>query len=78
LAAEQIRGILLDDPAVCAISEVRTVHFGPRKVLATISADFEDSLTTENVERAVSRLEARIKTRLPSVSSVFIESQSSE
>lgn len=71
----EIRRLLLSEPVVYGINELRTVHFGPHDVLAAISLDFRDDCSIDDVEAAVSRLEHRIKTAFPKVTRVFIEAQ---
>ena len=51
-------------------------HFGPDDVLANISLDFSDSLTSSDVEAAISELEDAIKKAFPEITRVFIEAQS--
>ena len=73
-----IRGIILDEPAVVQINELRTMHMGPEDVLLTISVDFQDSIDAGTVEVTVNRMEGRIKSRYPEVRRIFIEIQSVE
>ena len=73
-----IRGIILDEPAVLQINELRTMHLGPEDVLLTISVDFQDSIDAGTVEVTVNRLEGRIKSRYSEVRRIFIEIQSVE
>ena len=73
---EGIEKLLKAEPGIVHINELLTLHFGPRDVLLTLSLDFSNDLTAEEVERLISRLEERIRTAYPQISRVFIEAQS--
>ncbi len=75
---DTIRRLALAEPLVLGINELRTVHFGPENILASISIDFEDNSTLAQVERTVASLERRIKDRFPEIGNVFIEAQAKE
>lgn len=75
---EAVGQMALAEPAVRAVNELRTVHFGPRDILATISLDFDDRSDLAVIEATVSRLERAIKARFPAITKVFIEAQASE
>ena len=70
-----IRAMAREVPGVLKVNELLTLHFGPQDVLVTISVDFADSLSSGEVESAISDLEQRIKTEHADVSRVFIEAQ---
>ena len=78
-ASEQvITGInqIIDDcPGIKHVNEVLTLHLGAQDVLLTISLDFEDNLSSGDVEEAISALESRIKGMFPEIRRVFIEAQ---
>ncbi|WP_139247724.1 cation diffusion facilitator family transporter [Hyphomicrobium sp. CS1GBMeth3] len=59
-----------------AVNEIRTMHLGPRSLLVVASVDLEDREPAANVEAAVSRIEATLRERVPSVRRIFIEGQS--
>ena len=61
-----------------AVNELRTIHFGPKDILANISLDFRDRTALPEIERTVARLEQRIKERFPDITRVFIEVQARE
>ena len=73
-----IRRMALAEPAVRAVNELRTVHFGPHSILAAISVDFEDRSALGDIEATVARLEREIKARFPIITRVFIEAQARE
>ena len=63
-------------PEIERVNELRTVHFGAHDVLAAISLDFEDALTAQEIEAAITDMERDIKAAHPSVKRIFIEAQS--
>jgi hypothetical protein len=63
------------EPAVLRPNEILTMHFGPEDVLVALSLDFVDSGTAAEVEKAVTRIERRIKEAHPEVTRVFVEAQ---
>jgi divalent metal cation (Fe/Co/Zn/Cd) transporter len=71
-----IREIVGRQDGVKATNEVLTMHLGPADVLANLSLDFEDGLSADEVEQAVSVLERAIKAAYPEVTRIFIEAQS--
>ena len=71
-----IEGIISTSAGILRMNEIRTIHFGPEDVLLTMSLDFADRLSSDEVEAAISAMERRIKETYPEVSRVFIEAQS--
>jgi cation diffusion facilitator family transporter len=57
---------------VVAVKEVLTVHQAPDMVVAIISADFEDSISARDVERAVADIERAIAAGFPVVTRIYI------
>lgn len=70
-----IRQIIRGAPEILAVNELRTMHLAPHEILLALSVDFADGLSSQRVERSVSRLERQIKDRYPQVTRVFIEVQ---
>jgi cation diffusion facilitator family transporter len=73
-----LRRIAASNPGVVAVNEVLTMHFGPVDVLAVLSLDFENTLTADDVEIAVSGIEQQIKREYSIVRRIFVEAQSRE
>ena len=48
----------------------------PQQILVNISLDFDDRLTSSDVEQVVANLESRIREGFPEVTRLFIEAQS--
>jgi divalent metal cation (Fe/Co/Zn/Cd) transporter len=61
----------------CANS-VLTVQMGPRQGGATLSAEFEDALTTPQIEACINRIEKQAKVTHPEIVSLFIKPQTAE
>ena len=49
------------------------MHLGPRDVLLTLSVDFRDGLSSEEVESSMTDLETAIKRQFPELKRIFIE-----
>ena len=65
------------DPAIERANGVITSQLGPNDVIAALSADFEDNLTTLDIEACIERLEAAIQKTHPEVKTLFVKPQSS-
>jgi len=70
-----IRDLVHADSRIDNANEVLTMHLGPQDVLLNLSLDFAGHLTSDDVESAITNLEARIKEAHPEVTRVFIEAQ---
>lgn len=70
-----ILSIAQADPAVERANGVLTVHMGPQQVVAALSADFEDDLTTAEIEACVRRIETQVKGSHPEITTLFIKPQ---
>jgi cation diffusion facilitator family transporter len=60
---------------VLRINEMRSMHLGPQDILLNLSVDFADGIKSEDVERAVSKIEKSIKGEFPDITKIFIEAQ---
>ncbi len=67
-----------DDPAIRTANGVITVQIGPNQIVAALSAEFEDSLTTSGIEDCVNRVEAAIRHAHPDLSVLFVKPQTAE
>lgn len=66
------------DPAILAANGVLTTQMGPDHVVAALSAEFHDTLTTMQIEASVNRIEAAIKATHPTVSVLFVKPQTAD
>jgi len=71
-----IRRIIDEDPRVMRLVDALTMHLGPEDVLLTLDVDFDDRLSTSEVEDTIVDLEERIRHRHPEVRRIFIEAKS--
>ena len=74
--SKDIRTYLQADDRIMRTNELLTMHLGPDEILLNASLDFQDGLSAETVEAAISEFEATIKQKFPSIRRVFIEAQS--
>ena len=70
-----INQIIDESQGIKHVNEVLTLHLGPEDILLNVSLDFEDNLSSGQVEEAISDLESRIKGIFPEIRRVFIEAQ---
>ena len=71
-----IRTVTNDDPAVDEVIKVLTLHFGPEEILLNLEIEFVEDLETEDLEVAIERLEASIRSQHPEIKNIFIEARS--
>ncbi|MEO0581976.1 MAG: cation diffusion facilitator family transporter [Bacteroidota bacterium] len=72
---EGINQIVLDDPEVDSMSPPITLHFGPQEVLLALDVEFEDDLSSDEIEAAIRRIEKKIREKYPIVGRIFIEAK---
>jgi len=72
----RFREILEKDDRILTVNEVATLHMGPEFIVVTISVDFIDSLSSGQVESAVTSFTRKIKATDPRIRRVFIEAES--
>lgn len=70
---DQIRALAQEDADVAAVQRLLTMHMGPYSLLLNMDLRFRDGLDAAAVERAVHRLETRIREEHPSVQYIFVE-----
>jgi divalent metal cation (Fe/Co/Zn/Cd) transporter len=66
------------DPSLRCANGVFTVQLGPRQVVVALSAEFQDSLGTTEIEACVNRLETAIKQAHPEVTVLFVKPETAE
>lgn len=74
--ASRLSAMVSGHEAVMRLNELLTLHQGPQDILVTVSLDFHDHLSANDVEGAIAALERRMKTADTAVRRVFIEAQS--
>jgi cation diffusion facilitator family transporter len=70
-----IKRLASADPGVRCVNGVITVHLAPDQIMAALSLEFDDSLTTSTIEAKVEELEDRVRAAHPEVVSLFIKPQ---
>ena len=70
-----IRDTLQSNSSIEHVNEVLTMHMGPDYILATISVDFDDIKTADEIETTISEIDAAIKARNPQIKRIFIEAE---
>ncbi|WMS42018.1 cation diffusion facilitator family transporter [Acuticoccus sp. MNP-M23] len=69
----ELRALVQAEPAIETVNELLTMHFGPHEILVTVSADFRNDLTAEEVEDVVAALDTKIKAAAPDVRRLFVQ-----
>ena len=64
-----------EDMAIRSANGVFTVQLGPDQIVVSLSAEFEDSLTTIEIEESIRRIESKIRESHPQVSALFVKPQ---
>jgi len=75
---EAILRIAADDRDVLHANGVLTVQLGPHQIVAALSIEFREELSTNQIEECVDRIEAAVKRAVPQVTSLFVKPQNAE
>ena len=70
--------IAQEDPAVYSANGVLTEQMGAHQVIASLSLEFKDSLTSDDIEACVNRIEAKIKSIHPEIVALFVKPQTQQ
>ena len=70
-----VREILQANLSIEHVNEVLTMHMGPDFILATISVDFKNEKTADEIENEIAALDQRIKQQYPQIKRIFIEAE---
>lgn len=65
-------------PGLEAVNGAIAIHLAPNEVLLALSIDFDESLNTRDIERAVSNVENKVREEFSEVSALFVKPQSPE
>lgn len=71
---ENVRTALTADPRVETVTEVLSMHLGPREILLGVTLDFQDHLTARQIEDAADDFHALIQGVDPRITRVFVRS----
>jgi len=67
-----VRKIMQEDPRVCGVIDVLTMHIGPEDVLLNAHIDFDNKISGHSLEQAVADLEKTIRTKYPQIRYLYI------
>jgi divalent metal cation (Fe/Co/Zn/Cd) transporter len=67
-----------EDPDIRRANGVLAVQLGPNQVVAALSVQFQETLTSTQIEQCVNRVEGAICRALPDVVTLFVKPQSPE
>ena len=60
---DRVRAEIESLPEILSINDIRSLHFGPRDVLLTLSIDFADDVPSQRIEAIVTDVERQIVNR---------------
>lgn len=66
------------DKSIRHVNGVITSQLGPQQIIASLSIEFEDHLSADDIERTIERLEAAIQKTNPEVTTLFVKPQSNK
>jgi cation diffusion facilitator family transporter len=75
LLRQNVLSITQQDPAVLSANGLITEQLGAHQVLAALSLEFKDNLTSDQIEACVNRIEANTKKVHPEVVALFVKPQ---
>lgn len=75
---EAILKLAMADRSIRHVNGVITTQLGPNQVIASISAEFDDRLSVDDVEHTIERLEVAIRATYPEVTTLFVKPQSNK
>src|SRR5262245_20229535 len=70
-----IREIVESDPATVRAGQPLTMHLGPDAVLVNLDVQFRRDLAAADLEKAIERLEEKIRRKHPEVQRIFLEAK---
>ena len=69
----KITNALSSSPNVNSIIHLRTVHLGPEDLLVAAKVDFADTLSVEELARAIDDAERAVRSAVPTTTTIYIE-----
>lgn len=76
--ARRILAVANTDPDLRNANGVTTMQMGPDQVVAMLSAEFEDTRTTPEIEACITRIEQAVKAEYPELVALFVKPQTPE
>ena len=72
---DQVTAILKEEESVLNFRRPLSLFFGPNQVLVNLDVNFADYLTSDDIEKAIDRVELKIKAAVPVVTRIYIEAE---
>ncbi|WNJ21194.1 cation diffusion facilitator family transporter [Pontibacter sp. G13] len=72
---DQIKDIVMGHDQVLTMNTPITMHMAPDQVLLALDVEFSDELESDEIEKVVAQLEAKIRANIPIVKRIFIEAK---
>jgi cation diffusion facilitator family transporter len=72
----RVKQIIEADPSVQTVGDLLTMQLGPQQVLLTVNIQFRRGIDIQQLERAIDRIEKRIRGEDPMIERIFIEAES--
>jgi cation diffusion facilitator family transporter len=73
--AAAIESIAVSEAGVVAANGVLTIHLAPDQIVVALSLEFDDALSTPQIEAGVAGIEQRVRERFPEVVTLFVKPQ---
>jgi cation diffusion facilitator family transporter len=71
---QAIRDVVVAEPAIENVTDLRTMHIGPTDLLVAIRVEFCDGATAEEISDSSDRVAARLRRVVPDISDVYLDS----
>lgn len=75
LILQKVDSIVNSFEEIESVNETLTLHMGPNFILLNISVDFKNELSSQEVEKSTKELTDKIKSTIPLIKRIFIESE---
>ena len=72
----EVVAIIEGVPGVDKVSQLLSLHLGPKTILLALKVRFEQSLDLAGVERVTNDLEAAVRAKIPEMTRIFVEPDS--
>ena len=73
--ADSIEAIARSEPGIRGANGIFTVQLAPHQIVAALSVEFDDALSTPQIEAGVARLEQRVRDRHRQIVALFVKPQ---
>jgi cation diffusion facilitator family transporter len=71
-----MRALIMADPAVEAVGDIRTMYVGPKDLLVNLDVAFRTGVDAAGMHASIARVESSLKAAYPEVGNVYIEAAS--